>query len=191
VSDSISNPWPAPFESCGADPSAAAVRLSPLDSPEDLAMVEIVPVPRLAVPRPIGPGRRERAYLERVAALESDLARAETERADASLGEQRASRELELSSLVERGAERRLDRVEQDLVRERAELERRRQRENRLILALGALQNENRRLAHALERLKSPERAVLSERASDRSRASKTRRETGGWRALLRRALGR
>jgi len=110
---------------------------------EPLAMereVEIRPVPP-SVPRPIqrivGPGRRERAYLAQVAALE---------------------REIETISLVERGSARRLDRMERKLAatREAAlELER---REKRLILALGALQRENEILREKLALQLAPPR---------------------------------
>jgi hypothetical protein len=189
VSESSLNAWPAPFEPfepCAADVATARdIDPSAADVHEDLRVVEIVPVPRLTVPRPIGPGRRERAYLARVARLESELARSEADRGDATQREEQALRELELASLLERGAERRLDRVEVELARERAELERREQREHRLILALGALENENQRLVQALQRLESKERIALPERASKGSR------DSGGWRALVRRVLGR
>ena len=88
------------------------------------------PAPRgPQVLRVVGPGRRERAYQERVAGLE---------------------RELDAAALVERGSSRRLDRMERklDAVREAAlDLE---QKEKRLILALGALQRENEILREKL-----------------------------------------
>jgi len=79
--------------------------------------------------RVVGPGRRERAYLARVAGLEGELVR--------------RTRELELSALVERGATRAADRLERELaarLRDRRALE---AVQKRLILALGALQREN------------------------------------------------
>jgi hypothetical protein len=88
----------------------------------------LVPQPP-RVPRVIGPGRRERQYIERIA---------ERERA------------LEAAALVERGSARRLDRMERklDAVREAALAAE--QREKRLILALGALQRENELLREKL-----------------------------------------
>jgi hypothetical protein len=91
----------------------------------------LVPAPPRVplVPRVIGPGRRERRYLEQIA---------ERERA------------LEAAALVERGSARRLDRMERklDAVREGALAAE--QREKRLILALGALQRENELLREKL-----------------------------------------
>lgn len=66
-------------------------------------------------PRPIGPGRKERAYQDRIAA---------------------AQRELETARMLERGSNRMLDRLE----REAAEA---RRMERRLSFALGALQAQN------------------------------------------------
>ena len=86
------------------------------------------PVPR-PVPRIVGPGRRERAYLARVAALEL---------------------EIETISLVERGSARRLDRMERKLAATREAALELEQKEKRLILALGALQRENEILREKL-----------------------------------------
>jgi hypothetical protein len=81
----------------------------------------------------VGPGRKERAYLAKVEALE---------------------REMETIALVERGSARRLDRMERKLAatREAAVAARRdgEQKEKRLILALGALQRENELLREKL-----------------------------------------
>jgi len=82
---------------------------------EGLAQVELVPGAR---PRPVGPGRKERAYLERIEAAE---------------------RELETSRLLERGTNRLLDRLERESVEARA-------MERKLSFALGALQAQNRAL---------------------------------------------
>ncbi|MFN0007677.1 MAG: hypothetical protein ACKVXR_07200 [Planctomycetota bacterium] len=92
-------------------------------------IVEIFPVPRGAPPRVVGPGRREREYLTRVAGLQSAL---------------------EAAALVERGSSRRLDRMERklDAVREVVDLQQK--KEHRLILALGALQRENEMLREKL-----------------------------------------
>ncbi len=85
---------------------------------------EIVPAVRV-----VGPGKRERAYLEKLAVLGA---------------------ELEAAALVERGSARRLDRMETKLlaVREAAEAEV--QKSHRLILALGSLQRENELLREKL-----------------------------------------
>ena len=100
--------------------------------------VEIVPVPRV-----VGPGRRERAYLARVAALEG---------------------ELETLSLVERGSARRLDRMEKKLAATREAALAVEQQEKRLILALGALQRENEILREKLALQLAPpkKRSVLA-----------------------------
>jgi len=90
---------------------------------------EIVPVPRGAPPRVVGPGRRERGYLARVAGLQS---------------------ELEAAALVERGSARRLDRMERKLEAVREVVEIQEKKEHRLILALGALQRENELLREKL-----------------------------------------
>ncbi len=86
--------------------------------------VVIQPVPRI-----VGPGRRERAYLAQVAALE---------------------REIDTLSLVERGSGRRLDRMERKLAATREAALDLEQKEKRLILALGALQRENEILREKL-----------------------------------------
>jgi hypothetical protein len=105
-------------------------------------IVVLVPVPRGAPPRVVGPGRREREYLARVAGLESAL---------------------EAAALVERGSSRRLDRMERklDAVREVVEIQER--KEKRLILALGALQRENELLREKLAlALPAPKRSLLA-----------------------------
>ncbi len=79
--------------------------------------------------RLVGPGRKERAYLAKVAALE---------------------REIETVALVERGSARRLDRMERKLAANREAALVLEQKEKRLILALGALQRENELLREKL-----------------------------------------
>jgi len=107
--------------------------------------------------------------------------------------------------LLERGAERRLNRVEHELAtcgrelatrghelatcgRELAlrarELREKEQREHRLILALGALQNENQRLAAKIAELAAAPRPALGR---GRERSTPKRR---GLRAWLRGWLG-
>jgi hypothetical protein len=86
----------------------------------------------------VGPGRKERAYLGRVAELE---------------------REIETISLVERGSARRLDRMEKKLAATREAALALEQQEKRLILALGALQRENEILREKLAlQLQAPKR---------------------------------
>ena len=99
---------------------------------------EIVPhaPPPFARPRIVGPGRRERAYLERQQALQAEIAAYE--------------REIETISLVERGSARRLDRMERKLAAVREAVAALDQKEKRLILALGALQRENELLRERL-----------------------------------------
>lgn len=96
-------------------------------------------------PRVVGPGRKERGYLERQAEL---------------------LRELELARLVERGSERLLDRLETELEIERS-------RQKRLCLALGAMQREVETLrrqaalpeAQDAQRVRSGWRRLFSRRA--------------------------
>lgn len=102
-----------------------------------------LPAYELVTPRPplrvTGPGRRERAYLERIEHLESDL--------------KSGQREVECMQLVERGTQRLLDRMEHDADRARDELAEQRKLERRLVLTLGALQRENELLRSQLESL--------------------------------------
>jgi hypothetical protein len=91
----------------------------------------LIPVPRQGLPRVIGPGRIERGYRERIAALEG---------------------ELDTARLVERGSGRRLDRLEGELARSGEALAEAQQVERRLILALGAIQGENAELRRRLDR---------------------------------------
>lgn len=113
--------------------------MDPLAPPAETGqepIVVLVPSPPRAEARVVGPGRREREYLARVAGLRETLAARE--------------RELEAVALVERGSARRLDRMERklDAVREAALAAG--QKEHRLILALGALQRENEILREKL-----------------------------------------
>jgi hypothetical protein len=96
--------------------------------------------------RVVGPGRRERAYLDRQEQLERAL-EAEGQRA------LERERELEMARLLERGAGRRLDKVEGDLDLERAQ-------QKRLLLAMGAMQQELQGLRAQVSRLSAPEPAA-------------------------------
>jgi len=107
-------------------------RLPPPSESGTEPVVVLVPSPRGPPPRIVGPGRREREYLAKVAGLAATVA--ERERA------------LEAAALVERGSARRLDRMEKKLEAVREVVALQEQKEHRLILALGALQRENEML---------------------------------------------
>jgi hypothetical protein len=110
----------------------------------ELRALEIVPTPP---PRIVGPGRRERDYLKRVARLE-DLLQYERER------QRLLHRELEASVQVERGAQRRLDRVED-------RLDKSQQRERRLATLVGALQRDNELLRQRVLELETAAQVLL------------------------------
>ena len=111
-------------------------------------------------PRPIGPGRIERAYQRRIAELEGAVSESGERRGAverelaAAQGEARGLRgELETAGRLERGLQRHADKLE-------LRLDTAAQREKRLILALGSLQKENELLRERLE-LASAQRAAL------------------------------
>ena len=78
--------------------------------------------------RIVGPGRRERAYLEQVADLEATLAA--------------RSNELAASTRLERGCQRLIDRLEHHIDADREQVARLHRQQKQLILALGAAQRE-------------------------------------------------
>lgn len=122
----------------------------------------IVPhAPEQPAPRVVGPGRRELAYLARVAELE---------------------REVDLATLVERGSARRLDRMEGALDEKRRETEALAQREKRMVLALGAMQRENEILRERLALAGRPRPAL------ERARAPARKHARGFWSKLFARA---
>jgi hypothetical protein len=131
---------------------------------------------RQASPRVVGPGRRERSYLERLSRLELTLAD-ETRRAAG------LARELAVSQGLERGCQKLLDRMEARAQAERGERASLEQREKRLILALGGLQRENQLLR---ERLALTERARPLLSASERPAG-----QVGGARRSPARGAGR
>lgn len=115
----------------GGEPTVELRVAHPSDAPRAAAGATL--------PRVVGPGRRERAYRDRIARLEGELA---------------------LADLIGRGAVRRQARLE--LQRDIAERERERllvqdreraQAERRLLVLLGAIQRENAALRADLERL--------------------------------------
>lgn len=152
-------------------------QLRALDPSTGEPIVELVPhtppdsVERGRALRIVGPGRREREYLGRVAALEASLVRELAERAvrerelAAREGELAALEcELALAALCERGSRRAADRLERDNERLRREREAALGAHNRMILALGALQRENELLREELALSAGRERAVLPAR---------------------------
>lgn len=134
----------------------------------------VVIVPHRSPARVVGPGRRERAYLVRVADLEAALGEAEATRSA-------QARALELAALVDRGAARRMDKLEGALGEQRREVQALNQRENRWILALGALQRENELLR---------ERFALASRPALLGRPRARAPRQGFWAALVERVRG-
>jgi chromosome segregation ATPase len=98
---------------------------------------------REAVPRVVGPGRRERSYLERIETLQ--VQRASDERRLA-----RLAGELEASERVERGCQKHIDRLEKRLDDERSRTREAEAVQKRLLVALGAVQRENELLREQL-----------------------------------------
>jgi hypothetical protein len=133
-------------------------------------VVELVP----QAPKVIGPGRRERAYQQRI----SELALQETRAREAA---ERLARELSVAERVERGTQRRIERLEDRSEREREALQRSEEAQKRLLLALGAVQRENELLRErvlALEaapvaRLAAPEPPPRGVRGLFRARGTK------------------
>ena len=111
---------PADRGAIDAETGERAIEIAPLARPE--------PEHVLAV-RITGPGRRERRYIEALAVRE---------------------RELAIADVLERGARRRMNRLERDLAQSRASEQARVLVANRLILALGALQRDNELLRERL-----------------------------------------
>ncbi|MFT7679107.1 MAG: hypothetical protein ACI8QC_003106 [Planctomycetota bacterium] len=107
-------------------------RLEALDPESGVPAVEWQPVdPQLRI---VGPGRKERA-------LRSEILEQRE-------GRELAERALETAQLVERGTNRYVDRVEQEQRLEHAQ-------NQRLLVALGALQESNQALRLELEALKA------------------------------------
>lgn len=123
-----------------ADPSPVGAQTLANDT---FAPFELTPAP----PRVVGPGRRERSYLERLAHLE-DLLQFERDR------QRILSGELDVSVRVERGAQRRLDRLESRLEQSQA-------RERRLAALMGALQRDNEILRQKVLALEAQAAATL------------------------------
>ncbi len=96
--------------------------------------------------RVVGPGRKERGYLQQIARLEQE-------------NHDRGSA-LEAAALVERGTERYVDRLEERGKQDRERLQQVQAQGNRLLVTLGAMQRENERLRQDLQgmrgRLEAP-----------------------------------
>jgi hypothetical protein len=91
--------------------------------------------PRL---RTIGPGRRERQYMASIEQLEREALEKDSA--------------LDAATLIERGTERYVDRIEQERVADRERLQQVQAQGNRLLVAMGAMQKENERLVGDLQR---------------------------------------
>ncbi len=103
-------------------PQARVVR-SNTEGPSDESGEPIVEL------RVVGPGRKERGYRDRIAALDAEV--------------ERHAAELEAARLIERGTHRLVDRVETALERER-------QQSRRVLVAMGSLQRDNELLQEQL-----------------------------------------
>ena len=125
-----------------------------------VGMVERVYELPAARPRVVGPGRREQGYREQILRLEAERARAVAEQAR--LGEQ-----LEWSGRVERGSQRRAERLEGEL---RASEE----AQKRLLLALGAVQRENELLRQRVDALAAAPVAQLEAGVRGRAKAPRS-----------------
>jgi chromosome segregation ATPase len=99
---------------------------------------DVVLQPAARAPRVVGPGRRERSYLQRVAELEGRL--------------EGRRQELAVAQRIERGCQRRLDRLEDRLEDRSQALAEALRQQRRMALLLGGLQRDNERLQAQLTR---------------------------------------
>ena len=113
----------------GADPSGEPVVELVRGAPADASV------------RVVGPGRKERAYQERICLLEQEF--------------EAKARALETASLVERGSRSLLDRMERQLDSGEETLERERAASRRVCVMLGALQRESEVLREELATAKA------------------------------------
>ena len=91
--------------------------------------------------RVVGPGRKERAYQERIGLLQLEA--------------EAKAQALEMASLVERGSMNLMDRMERQLDSGEEALERERAASRRVCVMLGALQHENEVLLEELTTAKA------------------------------------
>ncbi|MCH2107328.1 MAG: hypothetical protein MK291_11880 [Planctomycetes bacterium] len=111
-------------------PSPRRVERPGAVDPNGEPVVELVSgAPSRSEPKVVGPGRKERAYMDKIHDLEHQ----------ASLNEQA----LENASLIERGSSNLMDRMERQLESSDEALERERAASRRVCVMLGSLQREN------------------------------------------------
>ncbi len=91
--------------------------------------------PRLRI---VGPGRRERQYVASIEQLEREALEKDSA--------------LIAATLIERGTERYVDRIEQERIADRKQLQEVQAQGNRLLVAMGSMQKENERLVGELQR---------------------------------------
>ena len=91
--------------------------------------------PRLRI---VGPGRRERQYITSIERLEHEALEKDSA--------------LDAATLIERGTERYVDRIEQERAADRERLQEVQAQGNRLLVTMGAMQKENERLVGELQR---------------------------------------
>jgi hypothetical protein len=94
--------------------------------------------PRLQI---VGPGRKERQYIASIERLEHEA--------------QEKDSALCAATLIERGTERYVDRIEQERTADRERLQEVQAQGNRLLVAMGAMQRENESLVGELQRANS------------------------------------
>ncbi|MEO2164259.1 MAG: hypothetical protein ABGY29_17210 [bacterium] len=91
--------------------------------------------PRLRI---VGPGRRERQYVASIEQLEREALEKDSA--------------LIAATLIERGTERYVERIEQERIADRKQLQEVQAQGNRLLVAMGSMQKENERLVGELQR---------------------------------------
>lgn len=157
--DAAGDPAPDP----AGDPTGAAPGLDESGEP----VFEIQPPARRGTLRIVGPGRKERSYLEDLGRLKREV--------------EESARALEVANLVERGAARAMDRLEGEIASRRRDHQALLQDQRRLILALGAVQRENEILREKLVLRATAPRALgparREKRASFWSRVFARRKE--------------
>ena len=147
---------------------------------EELPARVLRPFPAGGSARVVGPGRRERAYLKRLEAMggQAERTRRRAQELEQELRHSRLA--LDTSRRVEKGCQRRLDRMEERLERRESELSEAHQAHKRLSLALGAMQREVEILRERAQvRLPGPAHLSLWERLIGRTvRTGRTRGRT-------------
>jgi hypothetical protein len=123
--------------------------------------IQILPVQNSQDLKAVGPGRLERAYQTQVARLSRELHAIQEAQV---CGE----RKLGTASLVERGTQRYVDRIE-------AQVQRREAKSRRALVLVGTLQQDNQilqarvqQLENRLKRLAAPQTSTLAQRVLSR-----------------------